>query len=512
MEQTIKNTTAQLIASLPQEHVYYSPTDFRKAGFPEYLIERIGIELDRIQAESIKLPDSDWVDLGADQVQDAWDQFLVAIRAQARVPASKIQSLIELTLEDVLDQFTEPRNYMLDILIGVNQATLSQIQARKDWIVAYKVLVEALIRYMQRKNIDVITRDKAHEVLSHVDDKLTENHTPLKWAQQLEPVFMLLDNEVPSSLMIRYFTDRGMNDFAKWLGKGPDLLSRSSFIERISTVGIIPEDEEISEPEPVVPSPTLADINTQPEVTQYANEPEPEAEIEQEPVLEHETASETEFATESESEPEFEYDAEPETESAEPEFQDEDDQIRESVSLVESYSESDSEKISLDALLAEEEAGDDSLFSKFLSSDDDEETLISAVEEAPFDIEPEIEETVVSRLMDVSFDDSSIDEPEDTPPIIDASSDDEHVIYLSQRAKDLLDILEPNLETYIVEIFLNDDLDFYKHLENIASYDQWRTAGRYITRDIFDRNRIDLYSETAVMFTDAVQEFFDRNA
>ena len=110
------------------------------------------------------------------------------------------------------------------------------------------------------------------------------------------------------------------------------------------------------------------------------------------------------------------------------------------------------------------------------------------------------------------MDQSGIAESAD-PTELDQSDEDEdsHVIYLTERAKQLLVLLEPNLEEFIIEIFLNDELEFYKHLENISSYTEWRMAGRYITRDVFDKNRIDLYSEPAITFTDAVQEFFDQN-
>ncbi|HAC15658.1 MAG TPA: hypothetical protein DCE78_06910, partial [Bacteroidetes bacterium] len=131
------------------------------------------------------------------------------------------------------------------------------------------------------------------------------------------------------------------------------------------------------------------------------------------------------------------------------------------------------------------------------------------------------EETLESAFLDESLNENiptiNGSQGQSAPAITDSQTeepvedDDSHVIYLTERAKQLLAILEPNLEEFIIEVFLNDELEFYKHLENITAYTEWRMAGRYITRDVFDKNRIDLYSEPAVMFTDAVQEFFDQN-
>jgi len=557
MQQTIKNTTTTLLTSLPQEHVHFTPSDFRNAGFPDYLIHRILLEVDRNLAESIQLPESDWVDMHAENVRESWDQFLSAIKSESRVPASFAQSVIESAVEDVIDQLTQPRSYLLDTLIGEKSATLYQIQSRKYWVVTNTILAEALIRYMQRKEVDSISREKAHQVISHVDDKLAENYTPLKWAQHLDPVFTLLQNEVPSALFVRFFKDRDMDDYAKWIDMGPEFLSRTTFIERISTVGMLPDVEsEENEPESI-------------------------------PNVESETPPESIGDLYEDSKDEFETSFETTTDET---FESEEPILEETPPFdlqEESISDDIPEVVSLDDVIAEE-SEPQPLFAQFLSNEDEtvteEEEIQDDLSDAPFSFDPvseddqddidtvsepeiEAEPEPESPLYELTDDDSEsddvepktmsiaesfslaaeeptisdklintvdeevnaeevaqkiggetsadyeeLDEPEDTPPIIDASSDDEHVIYLTDRAKKLLDLLEPNFETYVVEIFLNDELDFYKHLENIVTYDQWRSAGRYITRDIFDRNRIDLYSEPAVMFTDAVQEFFDQNA
>jgi hypothetical protein len=532
MQHVIKNTITQLFASLPKEHVYYSPSDFINAGFPDYLIQRIFLEVDRNLADSISLPATDWVDMRADTVEDAWDRFLSAIQAESRVPASYALSVIENAIQDMVDQFTQPRGYLLDTMIGESGATLDQLQSRKRWIVAYPILADALIRYLQRKEMEYITRDKALQVISHVDEKLAENYTPLKWAQHLDPIFVLLNHEVPSALFVRFFKDRGMTAFAKWIDQGPEFLSRTAFIERISTVGTLPyleteDDESIAE-----------SAHKSETVTSSFSDPFRIIDA----VKEEDTVS-------SLNEPSA--DKGPDPDETPPFKVDDTDEAP--VDESDTGQDHVAEVVTLDDVLAEEGNAVQPLFARFQSLDE-EELVVEAAESktspiANFDAEPALsvaeptespadgdspgvwtiaevfrvdanepalgdqlsEETEVVQPL-AQMEDEEMDEPEETPPIIDASSDDEHIIYLTDRAKRLLDLLEPQFESYVVDIFLNDELDFYKHLENIVAYDQWRSAGRYITRDIFDRNRIDLYSETAVMFTDAVQEFFDQNA
>jgi len=458
MQQTIKNKTSELLAALPDEHLYYTPSDLQEAGFPAYLVDRIHLEIERNLADSVTLPESDWADMRAEHVVDAWNHFLNAIRTENRVPASYARTVIEGAIEEVLDLLTQPRSYIIEALFGREpSATYSQITNRKRFVVAYPILADALLRYMHRKGLEEITREKATYVINTVDDQLSNTFTPLKWAQHLDPVFTLLDNEVPSVLLTRYFVDRGMTSEAKWINKGQDVYSRSSFIERMSTTTLIDDADTNDQP----------DTLTDPITTEPTNAIGTVAEV-QTPSTNSLIIDEGQAFT-----PIFE----PDTTTVPP---------------------------AVSPFDLEEPAAEPTLAQAFGNTED---------EEPPFDLEEPAAEVTLAQAFGNTEDDEppfDLEEPEEEPALIDVSSDEEHVIYLTDRAKKLLALLEPNLETFIVDVFLNDELEFYKHLENIAAYDQWRMAGRYITRDIFDKNRIDLYSEHAVLFTDTVQEFFEQ--
>jgi hypothetical protein len=508
MQQTIKNKTSELLAALPDEHLYYTPSDFQEAGFPAYLVDRIHLEIERNLADSVTLPESDWADMRADQVMDAWNHFLNAIRTENRVPASYARTVIEGAIEEVLDLLTQPRSYIIEALFGREpSASYAQITYRKRFVVAYPILTEALLRYMHRKGLEEITREKATYVINTVDDQLSNTFTPLKWAQHLDPVFTLLDNEVPSVLLTRYFVDRGMMLEAKWIDKGLDVYSRSTFIERMSTTSLIDEADSNEQPD------TLTDAFT----TEPSNAGGTVAEV-QTPSTNSLILDEDQAFT-----PVFE----PNPSTVPPAVTPSDlQQPEEEVTLAHAFGSIEDEESPFDLQETEEEVTLAHAFGSIedeespfdLQETEEEVTLAHAFgsiedEESPFDQQQPEEEVTLAHAFGSTEDDEppfDLQEPEDEPALIDASSDDEHVIYLTDRAKKLLSLFEPHLETFIVDIFLNDELEFYKHLENIAAYDQWRMAGRYITRDIFDKNRIDLYSEHAVLFTDTVQEFFEQ--
>lgn len=601
MQHYIKNITSLLISRLPSDRVHYTPADLAETGYPDYLVNRVRLELEKNLAESVKLPDSDWADMKADPVEDAWDHFLIAIRAETRIPSSYIQSVTENAVEDVLELFTEPRRAILETLFRGSQiCQLEEIQVRRKWIVVNSILADAVIRYIERKNLTEISREQAAYVISETDRILCSGFTPLKWAQHLDRWFDLMENQMPGILMTRFFLDKGMKAVARQFEKGPDRLSRNHLIEVLSTTDFDFEESEATEPEVTQIEPvhteagipaeekefitkprtndttdtqepgtgdptedssnvetinTIADkfigADTTSEDDQY-NDPaddgptlsEPEDEYLQDetysvPDVEEESdmvksISEL-YATDSDNENDtteipFEFDSEedvtaievesgPESENAEPEYHEPEHE--------KPPFQSAPDKITLNDTEADEETGQSGqethevpIWQRFVSEENDEEVDNEEIDDeedqaspplATSQIEEEIDEDVtIADLASIEYSDTSMSSIISPAETVEEPEDDENVIYLSVEAKELLNFLEPNKDAFVDEIFNSDERSFYTHISEITTYNNWWTAGKYITRDIFDRNRVDLYSDHAVLFTDAVQEYFSQ--
>jgi hypothetical protein len=61
---------------------------------------------------------------------------------------------------------------------------------------------------------------------------------------------------------------------------------------------------------------------------------------------------------------------------------------------------------------------------------------------------------------------------------------------------------------FIEELFSNSETAYEKALVNIMAFEDWKSASKYIESEIFNRNRIDVYSEVAVDFTDRLHSYF----
>ena len=72
----------------------------------------------------------------------------------------------------------------------------------------------------------------------------------------------------------------------------------------------------------------------------------------------------------------------------------------------------------------------------------------------------------------------------------------------------LIDHLATMRDAYVRDLFNGDESSYDYSIDQIAHFSNWREAGRYLTNEVFKRNTIDMYSDTAVDFTDKLHKFF----
>jgi hypothetical protein len=78
----------------------------------------------------------------------------------------------------------------------------------------------------------------------------------------------------------------------------------------------------------------------------------------------------------------------------------------------------------------------------------------------------------------------------------------------SSRAEGLKNWIGDNSGRFIKELFQGSEIAFEEAIEEIAEFSEWKAATRYIEKEIFSRNLIDMYDEVAVDFTDQLHSYF----
>ncbi|MGM0586999.1 MAG: hypothetical protein ACQETE_01165 [Bacteroidota bacterium] len=488
MDRFIQELTDRLLDKLPDEAEYYQPTTLAASGIPHFIIDRIRQELKRNLAESIILPDTDWANMQSKAVQTAWKQFVQAIRDEARLPASFARTVMETAVADVLELLVLPRASVVDYLYGADKSLdLETLYERCSGLMVYRHFAAVLPRYMERKQLEALDKERAQLVIQKVDEKLTARYSALNWAQMLEPLFELFEGQVDPELLRQFFLDRDMPNVAEAFDRKDKTIRKADVIELLSDPEVLLHDEQEAMREASVTSAESAkrqstassQTETEPTQQQESEDSETAAEDSESPTSDHVSSP-----------------IEPDQQTA----------GRSSLALeVEQTEEEDAEDVPIWKQFAgdeteeepeEEEDASDTLAAQFVAPDQ---------EKAEKSGNEQSESTHTNEHGEKVDEDGFIDEP-----IIDLTQADEEPSGDSnkQRLKEIHSHLEDNRDYFVNELFDGDEVAFDETLEEIVQFKSWRAASKFINSEVFRRNLIDLYSEPAVDFTDRLHTYF----
>lgn len=68
--------------------------------------------------------------------------------------------------------------------------------------------------------------------------------------------------------------------------------------------------------------------------------------------------------------------------------------------------------------------------------------------------------------------------------------------------------LDDEKDRFVEDIFRGSEEAYEQALIEILDFDDWKSASHYLEREVFSRNRIDVYDEAAVDFTDRLHSYF----
>jgi len=236
MDRIIREITDKLAALLPEDKQYYSLMELRHVGFPNFIIQRIQVELEKNLAESMRLPRTEWANMDSERVKGVWQQFIAAIRAEARLPASYAHAIIETAVADVLEMLIQPRKNIPEVVFGTEkELDREQVRRRTDAIAVYRHFASLLTRYMEKKELKTLTKERCKKIIASADEKITSRYSPLNWAQLLEPLFSLLDEKIDTNLMRLFFEDKKMPRIARQFDLMDTEINRAKLIEILSS-------------------------------------------------------------------------------------------------------------------------------------------------------------------------------------------------------------------------------------------------------------------------------------
>lgn len=545
MERIVRIVAKNLIHKLPSEKEFFRLDQLKVLDFPEFIVDRVEVEMQRNLDDSIVPPYTEWADMKNRNVQDAWQNFVDAIRSESRLPYAYAPSVIETAVSDALDILIQPRKKIPATLFGADKALdRESLEERAKSVVVYKHLALAPVKYVYRKDLQALTVEQCNHIVSTVDEKLVSRYNALNWAHLLEPLFVLLGDTIDTNLLRIFFQDKKRPRIARKFELMNSSVSRTGLIETLSTPDLV-GDSEVDEIQPGLfeeedkPLPVIRETESEsdlasPLISSVKEEDEESDEIPLHSRFMFDEAAINEKFAEAE---EYEDENEDESESVQEGYsfnsmfmkQEEDDESPDSEEEFpkniefEAEDEPDDEGLELTLDIDDDEDESDEL----LQGDEhgtliEEENLLTETEP------PESEErkTYIWQhfLRDVDEEsDTGIDIEAEAEPAGEVINDlkgarnksaDELSFEISKdliklsRADELMKWLEDDKKRFTNELFGGSDSAFEEAINEIAGFEEWKAATRYIEKEIFARNHIDMYDDVAVDFTDRLHSYF----
>jgi len=560
MERTVRHITEKLTAQLPRFREYYTPEDLQVLDIPAFITERVILEMHQNLSESVNPPETEWADMDGDSVRFAWKNFLEAIKAEVRMPASYAAPLLETAVADALELATQPRSAIPEILFG-NDETLAvkDLKKRIRYITVGRPLAAALIRYMEKKSKAELKISECEKIIAQIDDKLIHSFNSLDWAKELEPLFVLAGPSVDTDMFRLYFEDKGLKKISRLFDQLSKSLNRTEFIEVMSSPDHLLDDDEAPAD---VKSDSSKAVSAAESKTSKSSKKEKEDDEEGDSIL-------NSFRSRRDEQSE----ADKKSVGSSKEEEGSDKEIHSKFKLDKQEDIADNNKDSkikkLDARestreirrdilkLDDEDEDPDKLHSDLLSkwkaiSGEDSAKKKSAKEKSESEVEdlaetdrPDEEEDAGVESIELynETDDeedvpiwrafleredlSSVAEDEDSADsksksveaeklqladkLADSffgSYDDDDDENSEATAEELMKWISDERERFVDGIFSGSEKAYEESLEDIALLDDWKSASRFIKDEVFNRNHIDIFDEVAVDFTDRLHTFF----
>ena len=527
---------------------------------PVYLREHIW---DRVQERfkaSIRPSNEHWIQWDDAQLRQKWEDFLHVAAQTIQVPREDVIKLGQEFVQTWVPILVEPGEYLVHWLYGEKvEMEAKDIEDKCQELFFFPELKNLIPLYLQRKELHVLSKVRASQIIQQLYTKLVEKFDWDRWERELETLYQVsCRRDIPSDWLGMYFDDRGLSEWSHKLS--PSNLTVNQLLDILkSPVSQIEDQESGSE---------IVEESSQ-EIEAESNQPD----LDSESIVRHESTAEPDHVFNSELNEESEEPGTPPLLWVADEQEEEEDHLHpDSLASLFMKAEPQSEDQEGDSISIETPLDDvktegldnvetekkkpinnevkpqkeDSIFvdDDWLSGDsfsskpsadhsisqelsgmfDDEDSLFNRpIKKAQSD-ESE-EESEIDTLASSVFEDSSA-----TPSTSSTTSaydeQDSHLSWQEESEEDSLDAstweekndkqenrlaqtLKKNRKMYIKKLFKGSEEDYLDVLEKLESKFIWPKVVSCLQKEVIPNYEIDMTTEIMVQFTDELEKYFN---
>jgi hypothetical protein len=444
----------RLRRSLPADQPY-TPADWDVDAMPDpvhhYLVHLLRHHRQR-EARRLRRARTEWVDYEHPALEQATRSFLDTVENHLQVPAAEWLDTLHTATQRTTSHLVRPVPTLTSFVFedASGAVAVDQIEWRMQFFEPYAYLRNAVAAFAEKRNRDALDRDVFDRLLRRVDERMTSDFSPDRWVQLLAPLFN---------------TAR----CATGQAQVPLPLLRTFFEEKNATA---PADRlatyERNEQVEAVDRDTLRRLLDAASST-TPDPHSPSAPASDEPSLPPDLQENGESASRTDSAPS-------------PAPRSDETEGTGATPMWKQFEEDTSRR-------HKETSGNDTsqpLWTQFQAQSDHSD--------------PSPESSSDASPASSSSPPSSSDR---SATVSDADLDAlERSVFSSEHS--------PNRTVYLRELFGGDEAAYRQILERLQEIDSWSTASQIIASDVFREHQVNIYSDAAVHFTNAVEAGFKK--
>lgn len=519
----------RLLDAFPPERPYaraayeQAPMPGAIAHFLDYVLQ----QLTRREAIAVQQAcASEWFDDEHPRVERALQVLLSALGEHAHIPAARWSSLLGEAVRRVVAYLAEPRRTLVEFIFEDDEPrSVSVIREQMAAFAPYPYLWEGVEAYVRREQVDTLAPDPFEELLRRIDRRTTEDYDAEAWLRLLDPLYRLVEQALPETegvpvpLLGAFFSEKGNRRAVRRLRevheqREADALSAEALYRLLEapeptaptplrTAPLPDADEET--PPPAAPPASPDEDTVTVEAKEALSSPRPEAAQEAPPPPRPETPAQEAVPT----------DAVPEREEV---------SVANGTPAEEETSPSpkpSQERTPTDEPAPSPEPSEVTAGPPTPGSPDESVPLWKQFQKG-IQRAPATGERVVQQKRQGFHSTPDIERQDDEPaPTNEASphslprwmqyresngDEDEDGVSLDVLERSVLGPSGPrNRDLFLDELFDGDKDDYARTLHRLLGAPSWSEASQIIAEDVFRKHQVNIYSDPAVLFTDAVE-------
>ena len=463
----------RLLRSFPADrpHTRGDWTDDAMPSPVAHFLGQLLTHYSRQEARHLRRARSDWVNYDHPEVEQAVRTFFEAVEAHTQVPPHEWEDTLRQATHHSTAHLIRPVRVLTDFVFGErqNRLRLPEVLWRMNFFGPYGYLREAVNAFAEKKDLDHFAADRFEQFLYKIDVHITADFDAKRWLRLLEPLFQVnrraTDRErIPVSLLHTFFSEKEATAIDQYLEQyetnGHDAVGPKALYRLI-------EDAQSPSSASAPPSTPRPDERSapSPDRTPAGSDPIPS----------------------SDPSPSTDDDIWGVAGSARPEGSDTASPAQnenESTPLWKQFQQGRTTPAS-----AAEENG---------SNDETEQPLWA-----------QFRHDRNERLSDAVSDDEDAPSSSPSEPTEASSSPAHSSGGLEALEREILGTSNPpHRAVYVRQLFNGDQTAYQQVLRRLRTADSWGEASQIIASDIFRTYKVNIYSDAAVHFTNAVESRF----